>query len=62
MGKTGGVHMSTYKENLISLLPYGKTTKGCKASKDKKGHTIVKVKNGKKWKKYKFNKDAGVIL
>ena len=54
--------MSTYKENLISLLPYGKRKK-VKAKRDKDGHTIVNIKkkNGE-YKSYKFDKDAGVVL
>lgn len=54
--------MSTYKTNMISFLPYGKRKK-YKAKKDSKGRTVVSVKrkNGT-YKKYKFDKDAGVIL
>jgi hypothetical protein len=54
--------MSTYKENLISLLPYGKRASKYKGKRDGKGHTVVKVKNGKTVKKYKFDEDSGVIL
>lgn len=54
--------MSTYKQNLISLLPYGVNSGKYKARKDKKGRTVVKVKKGKKKYTYKFDKEAGVIL
>lgn len=54
--------MSTYKQNLISLLPYGKRASKYKAKKDNNGNTVVKVKKGKKKYKYKFDKEAGVIL
>lgn len=54
--------MSSYKENLISLIPYGKRVNKYKAKKDKKGRTVVKVKKNGKVKKYKFDKDAGVVL
>ena len=43
--------MSTYKQNLISLLPYGKRPSKYKARKDNKGNVTVNVKKGKK--KYK---------
>ena len=54
--------MSTYKTNMISFLPYGKRKK-YKAKKDSKGRTVVKVKksNGT-YKKYVFDKEAGVVL
>ena len=54
--------MSTYKQNLISLLPYGKRPSKYKARKDNKGHVVVNVKKGKKKYKYKFDETAGVIL
>ena len=54
--------MSTYKQNLISLIPYGKKANKYKAKKDNKGNVIVNVKKGKKKYKYKFNEKAGVIL
>ena len=54
--------MSTYKQNLISLLPYGKRPSKYKARKDNKGNVTVNVKKGKKKYKYKFNEEAGVIL
>ena len=62
MGESNGEYMSTYKENLVSLLPYGKSASKYKAKKDKKGKVVVKVKKGKKQYKYKFNEEAGVIL
>lgn len=54
--------MSTYKQNLISLIPYGKKASKYKAKKDNKGNVIVNVKKGKKKYKYKFNEEAGVII
>lgn len=54
--------MSTYKQNLISLLPYGKSAGKYKAKKDKNGKVVVNVKKGKKKYKYKFDNDSGVIL
>ena len=54
--------MSTYKQNLISLLPYGKSAGKYKAKKDSKGRVVVNVKKGKKKYKYKFDNDSGVIL
>jgi hypothetical protein len=54
--------MSTYKQNLISLVPYGVNPKKYKAKRDKKGRIVVKVKKNKKKYKYKFNEEAGVIL
>lgn len=59
--------MSTYKENLVSLLPYGSNAKKLKAKRDDKGRTVVTVKTGKKngkavYKTYRFDEEAGVIL
>lgn len=54
--------MSTYKQNLISLVPYGVNAKKYKAKRDGKGRVVVKVKKGKKQYKFKFNEEAGVIL
>ena len=54
--------MSTYKQNLVSLIPYGKKASKYKAKRDGKGNVLVHVKKGKKKKTYKFNEDAGVIL
>lgn len=51
-----------YKQNLISLLPYGKADCKTKARRDKKGHVIVQVKDGKKVKKFMFNEEAGVVF
>lgn len=62
MGEDTGEHMSTYKQNLISLLPYGKSAGKYKAKKDKDGKVVVNVKKGKKKYKYKFDNDSGVIL
>ena len=62
MGGIGDIHMSTYKQNLISLIPYGKKASKYKAKKDNKGNVVVNVKKGKKKYKYKFNEEAGVIL
>lgn len=62
MEKCNGGYMSTYKQNLISLIPYGKTASKYKAKKDKNGKVVVKVKKGKKKYTYKFNEEAGVIL
>lgn len=62
MGEGVGERMSTYKQNLISLIPYGKNAAKYKAKKDSKGNVIVNVKKGKKKYKYKFNEEAGVIL
>ena len=62
MGKSGDFHMSTYKQNLISLVPYGVNPKKYKAKRDKKGRIVVKVKKNKKKYKYKFNEEAGVIF
>lgn len=54
--------MSTYKQNLISLLPYGRSSKFYKAKRDGKGHVVVSFKTGKKWRKFKFDETTGVIL
>lgn len=55
--------MSTYKENLISLMPYGRNASRYRARRNKKGNSVVKVRINKKTvKKYTFDKDAGVIL
>ena len=54
--------MSTYKQNLISLIPYGVSASKYKAKRDGKGHVVVKVRKGKKVFKYTFNEEAGVIL
>lgn len=62
MGESVGDNMSTYKENLISLLPYGKSVGKYKAKRDGKGRIVVKVKKGKKKYKYKFNEEAGVVF
>ena len=62
MGEVVGEYMSTYKQNLISLVPYGVNSRKYKAKKDKKGRTVVKLKKGKKRYTFKFDKDAGVIL
>jgi hypothetical protein len=62
LGEDNGEHMSTYKQNLISLLPYGKSAGKYKAKKDKDGKVVVNVKKGKKEYKYKFDNDSGVIL
>ena len=62
MGESVGECMSTYKQNLISLLPYGKSAGKYKAKKDKNGKVVVNVKKGKKKYEYKFDNDSGVIL
>jgi hypothetical protein len=62
MGMGVDVYMSTYKQNLISLIPYGKKASKYKAKRDDKGNVVVNVKKGKKKYKYKFNEEAGVIL
>ena len=62
MGKSVGDSMSSYKENLISLIPYGKSPSKYKAKRDKNGKVVVKVKKGKKSYKYNFNEEAGVML
>ena len=62
MGEDIGEHMSTYKQNLISLLPYGKSAGKYKAKKDKDGKVVVNVKKGKKKYKYKFNEETGVVM
>lgn len=54
--------MSTYKQNLISLLPYGKSAGKYKAKKDKDGKVVVNVKKGKKKYEYKFNEETGVVM
>ena len=54
--------MSTYKENLISLVPYGVNSGKYKAKRDTNGKVVVKVKKGKKTYSYKFDEEAGVIL
>ena len=62
MGEVGGECMSTYKENLISLVPYGVNSKKYKGKRDSKGRVVVKVKKGKKSYSYRFDEEAGVIL
>ena len=62
MGEVGGECMSTYKQNLISLLPYGKSAGKFKAKRDTNGKVVVKVKKGKKSYSYRFDEEAGVIL
>ena len=62
MGEVGGECMSTYKENLISLVPYGVNAKKYEAKRDGKGRVVVKVKKGKKSYSYRFDEEAGVIL
>ena len=62
MGKIIGERMSTYKQNLISLITYGKNASKYKAKRDGKGHVTVNVKKGKKKYTYKFNEEAGVII
>ena len=62
MGEVVGECMSTYKQNLISLVPYGVNSRKYKAKRDKKGRVVVKLKKGKKKYTYKFNEEAGVIL
>ena len=62
MGEVGGECMSTYKENLISLVPYGVNASKYKAKRDGKGHVVVSFKTGKKWRKFKFDETTGVIL
>jgi hypothetical protein len=62
MGEVVGECMSTYKQNLISLVPYGVNSRKYKAKRDKKGRVVVKLKKGKKKYTYKFNEEAGVIF
>ena len=62
MGEGVGERMSTYKQNLISLIPYGKSAGKFKAKRDTNGKVVVKVKKGKKTYSYKFDEEAGVIL
>ena len=62
MGEGYGECMSSYKENLISLIPYGKSAGKYKAKRDTNGKVVVKVKKGKKTYSYKFDEEAGVIL
>ena len=62
MGEGYGECMSTYKQNLISLIPYGKSAGKYKAKRDGKGHVVVSFKTGKKWRKFKFDETTGVIL
>ena len=62
MGEVGGECMSTYKQNLISLLPYGKSAGKFKAKRDTNGKVVVKVKKGKKSYSYRFDEEAGVVL
>ena len=62
MGGIGDIPMITYKQNLISLIPYGKKASKYQAKKDNKGNVVVNVKKGKKKYKYKFNEEAGVII
>ena len=62
MGEFVGECMSTYKQNLISLVPYGVNSRKYKAKRDKKGRVVVKLKKGKKKYTYKFNEEAGVIF
>lgn len=54
--------MSSYKVNAYSLLPYGRVSKFYKAKRDGKGNVIISYKSGKKWHKFKFNEEAGVVL
>ena len=54
--------MSNYKENLISLVPYGVNAKKYKAKRDSKGRIIVKLKKGKKKDNYKFNEETNVVM
>ena len=62
MGESVGECMSTYKQNLISLFPYGKSAGKYKAKKDKDGKVVVNVKKGKKKYNYKFNEETGVVM
>ena len=62
MGEVVGECMSTYRQNLISLVPYGVNSRKYKAKRDKKGRVVVKLKKGKKKYTYKFNEEAGVIF
>ena len=62
MGESVGECMSTYKQNLVSLLPYGKSASKYKAKRDGKGNVTVNVKKGKKRYSYRFDEEAGVIL
>lgn len=54
--------MSSYKENLISLLPYGRNAKKYKGKGDGKGHIVVSYKKDKQKKTLKFNEEAGVVM
>lgn len=54
--------MSSYKQNLVSLIPYGKSAGKFKAKRDGKGNVTVNVKNGKKRYSFKFDEEAGVVL
>ena len=62
MGEGYGECMSTYKQNLISLIPYGKSAGKYKAKRDTNGKVTVKVKKGKKQYSYKFDEEAGVVF
>ena len=62
MGEGLGECMSTYKQNLISLIPYGKSAGKFKAKRDSNGKVVVKVKKGKKSYSYKFDEESGVVL
>ena len=62
MGEGYGECMSSYKENLVSLVPYGVNAKKYKAKRDGKGRVVVKVKKGKKSYSYRFDEEAGVVL
>ena len=62
MGEGVGECMSTYKDNLISLVPYGVNSKTYKGKRDSKGKVVVKVKKGKKSYSYRFDEEAGVVL
>ena len=62
MGEGYGECMSTYKQNLISLIPYGKSAGKYNAKRDSNGKVVVKVKKGKKTYSYKFDEEAGVII
>ena len=62
MGEGYGECMSSYKENLISLIPYGKSAGKYKAKRDTNGKVVVKVKKGKKTYYYMFDEEAGVII
>ena len=62
MGEGRGECMSSYKQNLVSLIPYGKSAGKYKAKRDGKGNVTVNVKKGKKRYSYRFDEEAGVVL